>query len=130
MDRDYKLVSGWYEKRGLTPPPKALLSDMGFVADERAALWLYTTNSGMMMLEGLISNPDTVPSLRRASVKQLVCYLTDVAYARGAVAVFGVGRNKAVSRMLNKLGWKASEQVIYSANDRNGTAPVFSAEEC
>lgn len=105
---DYDTICSWYDKRGHKAPSIETLSDMGWIADERVAGWLYTTNSNMAMIEGIIANPDTTPSLRRESVERLVSFMIDVSLGLGFTQIFGITRNERMVGLCKKLGFKES----------------------
>lgn len=99
-------ISEWFEARGLKPPPQETLSDMGYMADGRVAAWLYITNSSVAMIENIISDPNTVPSLRRQSLDKLIGFLVDTATALGYTTVLGITKHKGVLNLAQRFGFK------------------------
>lgn len=102
----YKLLKGWYEERGLAMPKRSHFSTMGYIADGRVAGWLHLMNSDMALIEGLISDPNTIPSLRRDSVIKLCGFLTDTAIALGYPVVLGITKAPSIETVAQKLGYK------------------------
>jgi len=79
---------------------------MGYMADGRVAAWLYLTNSGIAMIENVISDPHSVPSLRRQSLQKLIGFLVDTATALGYTTIIGVTKNKGILDISRKFGFK------------------------
>lgn len=114
---DYKMICSWYEKRGSRAPSESTLSDLGWIADDRVAGWLYITNSNMAMIEGIVSDPDTVPSLRRESLEKLCAFMVDVSMSLGYTHIFGITRHPSIDRICQKLGFKSGDFKIWMLNE-------------
>ena len=65
--RDWGELCSWYSGRGLNLPRSAHLSDIGLFEPMIGAGWLYTTNSKIAFIDGLISNVE-IPSKVRGAV--------------------------------------------------------------
>jgi len=112
--KDFPMIVRWYRKRGLTPPDPRALSDVGFVADGRAAAWLYLTNSNMAMIEGVISDPESTPSLRKESINKLIGFIIDFALQLGYTQIIGVTKHPSMQELGKKYGFKTlPHTVIY-----------------
>lgn len=107
--KDYELIESWYNKRDRDMPEPASFSDMGFIADGRVAGWLYVTNSNMAMIEGIISDPDTIPSLRRESLTKLCGFLIDTAFMLGYTHIFGITEHPSIEQVCEKMGFRQSK---------------------
>ncbi len=103
---DYPLIESWYEARGARMPRNGMLSDLGYIVDNRVVAWLYLTNSNMAMIENIVADPNTVPSLRRNSLKKLVGFLIDLATAMGYTNIFGITQHPAVIELSKAFGFK------------------------
>lgn len=113
--RDYVMIKEWYELRGKKAPSPALLSDLGYIADDRVCGFLYLTNSNMAMIEGIIANPETVPSLRKESLTKLVGYMIDTALLLGYENIFGISKHPSMAKEAERFGFKVqSDNVIYT----------------
>lgn len=110
----YPLLRSWYAARGRTMPNEELLSDMGFIIDGRIAGWLYVTNSSMAMIEGVIADPSTVPSLRRQSLRKLCGFLIDTALMLGFTEVFGISRHPSMAKISKELGFKQAKFSVFT----------------
>ena len=106
ISRHFPEVDEWYRRREMSIPDPTLLSDMGYMADGRVAAWLYLTNSGIAMIENVISDPHSVPSLRRQSLQKLIGFLVDTATALGYTTIIGVTKNKGILDISRKFGFK------------------------
>lgn len=108
----YPLIASWYENRDSVMPAIGDLSDCGYIADGRVAGWLYFTNSNIAMIEGIISDPDTVPSLRRESVFKLVGFLSDTALALGYTTIIGITKHPGMEDVCERLGYKECDYKV------------------
>lgn len=125
--RDYKFIASWYEDRGLVAPERRMLSDLGFIVDNRVAGWLYLTNSNTAYIEWVISKPGTVPSLRRESLTRLIGLLVDTATMLGYDVIFGMSSHPSIGREAKKLGFVSQTHQIWlykaDGNDANLLTP-------
>lgn len=98
-------IAEWYKGYGLPIPSSSLLSDMGFIADGRVAAWLYVTNSGIAMIENVIADPKSIPSLRRTSLDKLIGFLVDTAVSLGYTTIIGVTKHPQILKVGKKFGF-------------------------
>lgn len=103
---DYPLIETWYAARGAKMPKNGILSDLGYIVDDRCVGWLYLTNSNMAMIENIVADPNTVPSLRRLSVKKLVGFLIDLATTMGYTNIFGITQHTSIMKLSKEFGFK------------------------
>jgi hypothetical protein len=102
----WALIRSWYRQRGLKAPKMAIFSDMGYIADGRVAGFLAIGNSSVAFIEGIISDPNTVPSLRKKSLMKLCGFLTDTALTLGYNTVIGVTKSASIVKVGEGLGFK------------------------
>lgn len=121
--KDYDVIANWYIQRKLTPPQPRMLSDMGFIVDNRVVGWLYLTNSNTAFIEWVIARPKTTAYLRRESLAKLVGVLVDTASMLGYDIIFGMSSHPGIGREAKKLGLvKQTHDIwLYKAgeDDRN-----------
>lgn len=98
-------IADWYKRRGLITPNSNMLSDMGYISDGRVAAWLYITNSGIAMIENVISDPRSIPSLRRQSLHKLLGFLIDMATALGYTTILGITKHEGMIDTVKKFGF-------------------------
>lgn len=84
------------------------ISDLGYIVDGRVAGWLYVTNSNCAMIEGIIADPNTVPSLRQQSLRKLCGFLVDTALMLGYTNIFGISKHPSMAKVSKELGFKMS----------------------
>lgn len=98
-------IADWYKGHGLSMPNSGMLSDMGFIADGRVAGWLYVTNSNLAIIENVISDPKSIPSLRRASLDKLMGFMIDTALAMGYTSIIGITKHPQMIKISKKFGF-------------------------
>lgn len=87
--RDYKTedrdeLERWWKAHDWTPVPEGILSPLGLMVETddgvpMAAVWLYQTNSPVMMVEWLVTNPDASPRDSYAAVSMLLKAVKEIA---------------------------------------------------
>lgn len=105
-ERDWPLINKWYEQHGLARPKDSMLSDLGYMVDERVAGWLYITNSGMSFIENIISDPSVSPKARSLSTKCLIGFMIDLSHSFGYDTVFGITKHPAILKYGREFGFK------------------------
>lgn len=88
-------VLSWAEKRG-THYDLDCLSNIGFMIPEIAAFFVYTTNSHVVYLENLISNPDQPKEITNEAIKELVSFCLVYAKALKAKKVISITNHPRV----------------------------------
>lgn len=69
MEKDFKSYMSWFKGHGwVNPPVKELLSDVGLMAvdgygERLAAVFIYYTNSKIVLMEWLVTNPK-IPAVK------------------------------------------------------------------
>lgn len=117
----YRGIASWYTARGLQAPPQHYLSDLGFIADGRVAGWLYLTNSNVALIEGIISNPNTVPSMRRQALKKLSGLLVDTALSMGYTVIKMESNHPRIQELAEDLGFKEHKIKTFILHDSDET---------
>ncbi len=100
------LVSEWYRLRDLPMPKRTMHPAMGFIVDGRVAGWLYLTDSDIAMIEGVVADPLSVPSLRRQSTDKLIGYLIDTAMMLGYSTILGISKHSRMLDLTKRYGFK------------------------
>lgn len=107
----YPQIHSWHEARGRRIDIEGNISDMGYLVDGRVAGWLYVTNSNAAFIEGLVADPNSVPSLRRASMRKLTGFLIDTAVMLGYTHIFAITRHPSVVKMAHEFGAKENSSL-------------------
>jgi hypothetical protein len=124
--KDFPLIVSWYKARQKHIPDPRALSDTVFIADNRVAAWLFLTNSNMAIIEGVISDPASIPSLRRESLNKLIGFMVDFAVELGYTQIIGITRHPQIEKLGKKYGFKQlqSHKVLYlNASDDKDEGP-------
>lgn len=100
------LLEKWHKDRGEAVPKRKDLPTTGYIADGRVAGWLYMTDSSLALIEGIISDPNTVPSLRKESLNKLVGFLIDLATSFGYTNILGLSKHPSILQLGQKYGFK------------------------
>lgn len=113
--KDFPLIVSWYKKHKQRVPDPRALSNTGFIADERVAGWIFLTNSNIALIEGIISDPDSIPSLRRESLNKLIGFMIDFCIASGYTQIIGITKHPRIEFIGKKYGFKTlpSHKVLY-----------------
>ena len=106
-DSDYEQLVRWQEARQETMFDKALLSDIGFIVDDYAAGFLYTTNSKVCYIEGLLANP---LKDRNRALDAVIKKLTSKAKELGFTTIVGITSLPAVSIRAEKHNFISSDK--------------------
>jgi len=117
--KDYPLISKWYVKHGMSPPKQECLSDMGYIVNERVAGWLYVTNSNVAMIEGVISDPDTLSSARKHDLKRLCGTLIDMSMALGCTQILAITDHPGIEQLCDDFGFKEIEKKAFLLRDKD-----------
>lgn len=117
---EYERVRLWYKKRGKKAMPFGLLPPMGYMCDKRVAGWLYTTDGNLAIIEGIIADPDTIPSYRRQSMRKLSAFLVDMAVALGYSTILGITTHPSTDKMAKEFGFTQQEANIWTLSDQDG----------
>ena len=72
----YDMITHWWEGHNWVPVPEIFLSKTGLIVEDegvpRAVIWLYRTDSPVMMGEWLVTNPDNTDRQSYEAVKFLL----------------------------------------------------------
>jgi hypothetical protein len=112
-------IDEWYAARGRKPPKSSTLSPLGFMADNRVAGWLYLTDSNVALIEGIIADPNTVPSLRRTSLRKLCGFLVDTALMLGYTNIIGMTEHPAIEEICKELGFNPTKLNVWVLSEKD-----------
>lgn len=91
----------WFEARGLKNP---ILSDLGLVVPGKAAIWLYATNSPILYLDNLVTNPGIRPREAYDAIRLLHAGVVDLAKRMCYDYVVAVTPAASVEKFFRRLG--------------------------
>jgi hypothetical protein len=108
-EQDAPTVIEWGKAHTFPLPPQECLPDIGYIANETAAGFLYTTNSRLAWMEWVFADPKKSKEERAQALDTLIEYLCAVAEDKGCLAVFSASGFKAFSEVLERNGFKESD---------------------
>jgi hypothetical protein len=113
--KDFPLIVSWYKGHKQAVPDPRALSNTGFIVDNRVAGWVLLTNSNIALIEGIISDPNSIPSLRRESLNKLVGFLIDFCLAAGYTQIIGITKNPRIDLLGKRYGFKTlpDHKILY-----------------
>lgn len=110
----YELVANWWDAHGWHAVPQKFLSKTGLMIFDddnvpRAAVWLYRTDSPVMMAEWLVVNPDNNPRQSYAAIKELLMNVKLIADSAGAHLMTFL-QNESLIKNFQKQGFHIEEK--------------------
>lgn len=102
--KDLEQIRNWYLKRG-EPDQTLVLSDIGFIVDNVAAAFLYTTNSPICMFEAYITNPETNKDERKEALDLITNKLFETAKNMNFKTIISLVNNKATHQRCLDYGF-------------------------
>lgn len=109
-EKDYETVLSWATKRNLKYPPLDFLSDDGLIIDNVCSVFLYKTNSKVLFLEALISNPNTTKELRSQGLDILFSNIIDYSKANSIKYIYCNLENKILENKIKRFNVYISEK--------------------
>lgn len=85
--KDLKIIADWYKNHGQEAEQADFLSDIGFIVDNIAAAFLYTTNSSVCWIESYISNPESNKKDRKKALDLITEAIIQKAKDLGFMAI-------------------------------------------
>lgn len=104
---DYKALCEWRAGYDLFHVPELWLSETGYIIDDLACVFLYTTNSSMVFLEFLTGNPKADPVLRSKAIEVLVNKCNNEAKDRGYKLMWAMIQRPSLVNTADNLGFFA-----------------------
>lgn len=67
-DHDYEMVYNWFFSRGIAPPSRLFLPEIGYLVEGVAAGFLVQTDTSVAVLDYMVSGLGVDPSLKARSI--------------------------------------------------------------
>ena len=126
-ESDYETLSNWWKAWEWPPVEKDFLPDNGtggYVVEKDGVMivagFVYITNSKVVLLEWIISNPDYRETDRDVAITCLIKTVEMLIKDWGYKYIFSVGRTKALIERHKKLGYhvddKPSHEIVKILN--------------
>jgi len=111
-ESDYEILSDWWKAWGWPVIVKDMLPDNGTggIMIERkgeniVAGFLYWSNSKMVWLDWIISNPKTNRDLRQEAIKKLILTAESMTKEAGSKFMMSISRSNSLLKTHKELGW-------------------------
>lgn len=105
-------VSRWGSQHSFPLPPKEMLPNTGFMVNETACGFLYSTNSSLAWLEWVFSNPEKSEHERQESLDILFQMIEATAKELDIKAVFSASAIPAYSKILLRNGFNETDKNV------------------
>ena len=119
-EQDYKMLVSWWKWWRWSPPAITLLPDNGtggLIIEKNnepiVAGFLYFTNSEMVLLEWIISNPEYKQKDRKDTIEFLIKVSETLCKKQNKKHMFTIGRNKHLIDIHKKLDWNVDNKTSY-----------------
>jgi len=119
-EQDYSMLVDWWKWWRWSPPSKNLLPNNGtggIIIEKNnipvVAGFLYFTNSEMVLLEWIVSNPKYKESDRKDAIEMLINVSEQVCRKENKKYMFTIGRSKHLRETHEKLGWSVDTKSSY-----------------
>lgn len=98
---DFSTISDWYSSRGLRFSPE-WVSDIGYIVDGVAAIFLIPTSSKVCLLDGCITNKDSSTDERDKALDAILVKLSETAAELGFKYAIGLVASSYLHERLRK----------------------------
>lgn len=79
---------------------------MGLIVDDTAACFLYLTDGGIALIEGLITNPKAPLFKRYSACNDIIKRLANLAIAKGYKKILGLTQDAGTMKRVQRLGFR------------------------
>tara|TARA_Y100001938_G_C8024922_1_gene397456 strand:+ start:148 stop:558 length:411 start_codon:yes stop_codon:yes gene_type:complete len=119
-EEDYETICKWWKWWRWPIIPKEVLPDngkSGFMVEKNnvpiVSGFLYLTNSNVILLEWIVSNPNYKDKDRKEAIKLLINNVEKLCINMEAKWVFSIGRSKHLIKIHEELGWTVDKKPSY-----------------
>ena len=111
-ESDYEILTDWWKAWEWPVIVKDMLPDNGtggiMIENEGenvVAGFLYWSNSKMVWLDWIISNPKTNRDIRQEAIKKLILTAESMTKEAGSKFMMSISRNNSLLKIHKELGW-------------------------
>ena len=111
-ESDYEILTDWWKAWGWPVIVKDMLPDNGtggiMIENEGenvVAGFLYWSNSKMVWLDWIISNPKTNRDIRQEAIKKLILTAESMTKEAGSKFMMSISRSNSLLKIHKELGW-------------------------
>ncbi len=109
---DYEILSGWWKAWGWPVMAKDMLPDNGTggimvenKGENIVAGFLYWSNSKLVWLDWIISNPNADKKIRKQAIEMLILTAEQMVKDAGSKYIMSISRSNSLLRIHEKIGW-------------------------
>ena len=111
-ESDYEILSGWWKAWGWPVMAKDMLPDNGTggimvenKGENIVAGFLYWSNSKLVWLDWIISNPNADKKIRKQAIEMLILTAEQMVKDAGSKYIMSISRSNSLLRIHEKIGW-------------------------
>ena len=111
-ESDYEILSDWWKAWGWPVMAKDMLPDDGtggiMIENEGeniVAGFLYWSNSKMVWLDWIISNPNADKKIRKQAIELLILTAEQMVKEAGSKYMMSISRSNSLLKIHEKIGW-------------------------
>ena len=111
-ESDYEILTDWWKAWGWPVIVRDMLPDNGtggiMIENEGenvVAGFLYWSNSKMVWLDWIISNPKTNRDIRQEAIKKLILTAESMTKEAGSKFMMSISRSNSLLKIHKELGW-------------------------
>ncbi len=111
-ESDYKILTDWWKAWGWPVIVRDMLPDNGTggimvenKGENVVAGFLYWSNSKMVWLDWIISNPKTNRDIRQEAIKKLILTAESMTKEAGSKFMMSISRSNSLLKIHKELGW-------------------------
>ena len=115
-ESDWETLSDWWKSWGWPVLPKDMLPDNGtggiMVEHDNkniVAGFLYWSNSKLVWLDWIISNPDAKKDLRQEAIKKLILTAESMVKEAGSNYMMSISRSNSLLKIHKQMGWSVDK---------------------
>ena len=112
IESDYEILSDWWKALKWPVIAKDMLPDNGtggiMIENEGeniVAGFLYWSNSKMVWLDWIISNPKSDKDIKQEAIKKLILTAESMVKETGSKYIMSISRSKSLLKIHKELGW-------------------------
>lgn len=106
IESDFGVINKWFGLRGEPNIPKGYFPDVGFIAENVGAGFLYQTDSTLCFIDGYISNPASTKAEREDAFEWITRSLLLTAKEHKFTMVLAYSQNPAVKKWCDKFNFE------------------------
>jgi hypothetical protein len=105
----YPILASWWKAHGWPAIPEKFLPSRGYVVENLAAAFLYSTDSHAAIMEWTVGNPKASGREVYQAIRTLVNHILQVAQDDGFDVVFTALNKKGLLKAYEKEGFRATD---------------------